>query len=122
MRTYFNRRQFIGRVIQACLVLGTSVGSLGSLAVEAAKNKKSKVVRYIDPKKNPTAISLKYVELASQSTVRTIQQANCTNCIQYKKLGEEGGVEYGRCNMLTGGVVKGPGWCTSWVKNPKVFK
>ncbi|XDD53331.1 high-potential iron-sulfur protein [Leptospira sp. WS4.C2] len=36
----------------------------------------------------------------------------CKHCAQYTKLNEE----WGKCNIISAGIVSGQGWCSAWSK------
>lgn len=71
---------------------------------------------------DPTAKALKYVADASKAKGRVDKmgvkaaQQNCANCMFYKKQGEIGGKEAGKCTMIATGSVAAAGWCASWTK------
>jgi len=40
----------------------------------------------------------------------------CQVCNFYTKVGAKDGSEAGKCQLITGGLVKSQGWCNSWAK------
>ncbi len=71
------------------------------------------------------AASLNYVhdkKTIKDAKVKTERQSvawdkqNCSNCLMYTKLGNKGGEEVGKCQLISDGNVKAQGWCNSWAK------
>ena len=76
----------------------------------------------ISEKKNPEAVRLHFAHDARRAKARQDSKAYCRNCTEYTRLGTIGADDVGRCNLLTGGVVRSRGWCSSWVMNPDEYK
>ena len=57
------------------------------------------------------ALSLKYVENASESSTRSNKDSVCDNCQFYSGSADS---ELGPCSLFSGKDVKAKGWCTAW--------
>jgi hypothetical protein len=64
--------------------------------------------------KDPAAVALGYVENATQVDVKKyptyVTGSRCDNCLLLQ--GSNGA--YRPCNLFTGKLVSGAGWCTGW--------
>lgn len=61
---------------------------------------------------DPTAAALKYVHDASESEVRTDEEAFCHNCRFFQSDQQEG---WAPCMLFQGKEVAAEGWCQGWV-------
>ncbi len=65
--------------------------------------------------KDPAAVALGYVELASQVDTQKysgyVAGSNCENCLQ---LQGTAGNNYRPCSLFPGKLVAAAGWCTGW--------
>lgn len=112
-----SRRSFMKSTLGSLSVLFAGATALVSKLVSAAGAATPKLL----DEQNSIAKAMKFVQDATKSKDRKDPKAVCTNCVLYKKQTEIDGAEAGICTMLTGGLVKGGGWCASWVKNKKVY-
>ncbi|HKE44320.1 MAG TPA: high-potential iron-sulfur protein [Steroidobacteraceae bacterium] len=69
-------------------------------------------VQMVDPKNDPTAKALGYVEDASKATAAK-PGSTCGNCQLYT--GAAGSAD-GPCGLFQGKHVKAAGWCSAWTK------
>ncbi len=127
-----DRRAFVlkGLTVSA---LGTMVAAVSTRAFAqgaapaapaAAPNAEIEAAKLI-PANNPLVVALKYSDDASKAELRKAarqgveaKDQTCANCQLYKASGTLKGTkeELGVCQMIPGGLVKGAGWCNSWVK------
>ena len=69
------------------------------------------------PPENPQAQALKYVEDVASNPPQGYPAGSgqdCANCLHYKAVDDE----WGSCAIFPGFKVRGPGWCSAWVKQP----
>ncbi len=93
------RRSFLklfGAALGAFLVPGAWRGVLAAPAAAVPAN-------------DPVALAIGYV--AGPSKIR-VKGQNCSGCALYTAVDSQ----WGRCQMLTTGLVSSQGWCRSWSK------
>jgi hypothetical protein len=68
----------------------------------------------LDPK-DPAALALGYVEIASQADAKKfpvyVKGSNCDNCLQ---LQGKAGNDFRPCSLFPGKLVAVNGWCAGW--------
>lgn len=137
-----NRRALLRRGLGFFVAVPVSVAALqafGQAAKTAAKPATPAAkpaapaagakLKLVDPATDPVAKALKYTHDAAKADpkVRIAKMGvagdkqHCQNCQLFSNEGvTEDGTKAGKCSMIAGGAVTVNGWCTSWIKNPKV--
>ena len=86
-------------------------------AAKKTETKQADVIM-VDAKDDPVAGALKYTDNGATATradkmgVKGADQT-CANCQLYVPSGKGA---YGKCTMLSSGMVAEKGWCSSWIK------
>lgn len=115
------RRKFLKTVATgagAALLLGKSEQLF---AEPAKKEKENKDLGELVKESDPLPKGLGYLHDATKATrpdkagTKGDSQL-CLNCQFYTKSGEKDGEEVGKCQLFPKGLVKGKGWCKSWIK------
>ena len=101
------------RALVKTLSLAMAAASLGGQPARAAEPQKGEAQK-LDVK-DPAAVSLGYVENATQVDVKKypafIKGSNCENCLQ---LQGKAGSDYRPCALFPGKLVAVSGWCSGW--------
>jgi len=113
MRDNWNRREFI---LRSALFL--AVPSFISFARRAFGEEAEVKVS------DPTAQSLTYCPNAKKASKKVCPlragkdkaKQFCRECQFYAKTKGSGASELGMCQLISSGLVRGDGWCSSWVK------
>ena len=98
------------------LMLG-SVAAVPLINLVGVSSARAADLPHVDPKTDPTAIALKYVEDATTATRPDKAgtpgaEQHCLNC-QFLQPGEG---DYHPCSLFPGKAVNVNGWCMSWTK------
>ncbi|MCU0824941.1 MAG: high-potential iron-sulfur protein [Leptospira sp.] len=114
-----SRKEFLRGAIQ----LGSSLFLVSAVFDSISASDESDAVKIIDELKpiseeEPTAKALGFHHDAKNTNFliypdrKKKENTNqvCANCAQFSK-GKDG---YGKCNILTAGLVSNKGWCSAW--------